>query len=67
MIFIDEGQDAVRGRVQAVKAIAQSEVSAMACLSSSQQKENQDSGFSDVRPAGTDGTVVSLVLNTEVR
>ena len=29
MIFIDEGQDAVRRRVQAVKAIAQSEVSAI--------------------------------------
>jgi hypothetical protein len=30
LIFIDEGQDAVRNRVQAVKAIAQSEVSAIA-------------------------------------
>jgi hypothetical protein len=29
VIFIDEGQDAVRRRVQAVKAIAQSEVSAI--------------------------------------
>jgi hypothetical protein len=29
LIFIDEGQDAVRSRVQAVKAIVQSEVSAI--------------------------------------
>jgi hypothetical protein len=29
VIFIDEGQDAVRSRVQAVKAIAQSKVSAI--------------------------------------
>jgi hypothetical protein len=30
VIFIEEGKDAVRSRVQAVKAIAQSEVSAIA-------------------------------------